>query len=191
MKTNVARWREKHDPFMTKDATVRHAARLHVQSHILVEESVKTTSEKNNSDCMILNKMLSTNYRKFWDGCESDTASEDFAELHGVQAGEHDSSDDGGEAVEVVACKDNVPTRNSKGKKTRTETRDGDERDTKSRGRIHEMFVLLVWKLIFRQCTRQHSCVFVLSGWIPKHVREQAVANPLWVFFFLFFPQTA
>ena len=30
-------------------------------------------------------------------------------------------------------------------------------------------------------CTRQHSCVFVLSGWIPKLVREHAVANPRWV----------
>ena len=25
-------------------------------------------------------------------------------------------------------------------------------------------------------CTRQHSCVLVLSGWIPKHVREHAMA---------------
>ena len=29
--------------------------------------------------------------------------------------------------------------------------------------------------------TRQHSCVLVLSGWIPKHVRDHAVANPRWV----------
>ena len=134
MKTNVARWREKHEPFMTKDPTARQAARLQVQSHILLEESVKTTSEKNISDCVMLNKTRYKNYRKFWDGCESDTASEDFAELHRVQAGEHDYSDDGGEAVEAVACKDNVRVRNSKRKKTRlgtrTETRDGDERDT-------------------------------------------------------------
>ena len=27
-------------------------------------------------------------------------------------------------------------------------------------------------------CTRQHSCVFVLFGWIPKHVREHVMANP-------------
>ena len=56
-------------------------------------------------------------------------------ELYRVQAGEHDYSDDGDEAVEAVACKDNVRVRNSKGRKTRigtrTETRDGDERDTK------------------------------------------------------------
>ena len=25
-------------------------------------------------------------------------------------------------------------------------------------------------------CTRQHSCVFVLFGWIPKHVREHVMA---------------
>ena len=25
-------------------------------------------------------------------------------------------------------------------------------------------------------CTRQHSCVLLLSGWIPKHVREHAMA---------------
>ena len=25
-------------------------------------------------------------------------------------------------------------------------------------------------------CTRQHSCVFVLFGWIPKHVREYVMA---------------
>ena len=72
---------------------------------------------------------------EFWDGYESDTASEDFAELKRVQAGEHDYSDDGGEAVEAVAFKDNVRVRNSKGRKTRigtrTEARDGDERDTK------------------------------------------------------------
>ena len=30
-------------------------------------------------------------------------------------------------------------------------------------------------------CTRQYSCVFVLFGWVPKHVREHAVANPRWV----------
>ena len=30
-------------------------------------------------------------------------------------------------------------------------------------------------------CTRQHSCVLVLSGWIPTRVREHAVANPRWV----------
>ena len=134
MKNNVARWREKHEPFMTKNPTARQAARLQVQSHILVGESVKTISEKNFSDCVILDKTRYKNYRKFWDGCESDTASDDFAELHGVQAGEHDYSDDGGEAVEAVACKDNVGVRNSKRKKTRlgtrTETRDGDERDT-------------------------------------------------------------
>ena len=79
-----------------------------------LEESVKTTSEKNISDWVMLNKTRYRNYRKFWDGCESDTASEDFAELHRVQAGEHDYSDDGGEAVEAVACKDSVRVRNSK-----------------------------------------------------------------------------
>ena len=81
MKTNVARWREKHEPFMTKDPTARTTARLQVQSHILVGESVKKTSEKNISDDMILNKTRYKNYRKFWDGCESDTASEDFAAM--------------------------------------------------------------------------------------------------------------
>ena len=30
-------------------------------------------------------------------------------------------------------------------------------------------------------CTRQHSCVFVLFGWIPKNVREHTVVNPRWV----------
>ena len=30
-------------------------------------------------------------------------------------------------------------------------------------------------------CARQHSCALVLSGWIPKHVREHAVANLDWV----------
>ena len=30
-------------------------------------------------------------------------------------------------------------------------------------------------------CTRQHSCIFVLFGLVPKHVREHAVANPRWV----------
>ena len=25
-------------------------------------------------------------------------------------------------------------------------------------------------------CTRQHSCVFVLFGWVPKHVREHVMA---------------
>ena len=88
---------------------------MQAQSHILVEEFVKTTSEKNISDYMILNKTRCKNCRKFWDGCESDTASEDFAELHRVQAGEHDSSDDGAEAVEAVACRDNVRVRNSEG----------------------------------------------------------------------------
>ena len=96
---------------------------------------MKTTSEKNISDDIILNEARYKNCRKFWDGCESDTASEDFAELQRVEAGEHDSSDDGGEAVEAVACKDNVHVRNSKVRKmridTRTETREGDERDTK------------------------------------------------------------
>ena len=29
--------------------------------------------------------------------------------------------------------------------------------------------------------TRQQSCVLPLSGWIPKHVREHAVANPRWI----------
>ena len=30
-------------------------------------------------------------------------------------------------------------------------------------------------------CTGQYSCVFVLFGWVPKHVREHALANPRWV----------
>ena len=30
-------------------------------------------------------------------------------------------------------------------------------------------------------CTRQRSCVVVLSGWVPNDVREHAVANPSWV----------
>ena len=30
-------------------------------------------------------------------------------------------------------------------------------------------------------CTRHHSCVFVLFGWVPKHVRGHALANPRWV----------
>ena len=59
MKTTVARWREKHVQFMTKEPIARHAARLQVRSHILAEESVKTTSEKNISDHMILNKTRS------------------------------------------------------------------------------------------------------------------------------------
>ena len=37
MKTNVTRWREKQEPFMTKDPTARHAARVKGRSHILVE----------------------------------------------------------------------------------------------------------------------------------------------------------
>ena len=71
MKTNVARWREKHEPSMTKDPTARHAARLQVQSHILVEESVKTTSEKNISDYMILNKTRCKNYENSGTGARA------------------------------------------------------------------------------------------------------------------------
>ena len=59
---------------MTKDATARHAARLQVRSHILVEESVKTSPTTRSP-----NKTRHKNYRKFWDGGESDTASEAFA----------------------------------------------------------------------------------------------------------------
>ena len=41
--------------------------------------------------------------------------------------------------------------------------------------------MLLVGSQCSGTCTRQHSCVLVLSGWIPRHVREHAVANPCWV----------
>ena len=62
---------------------------------------MKTTSDENISDNIILNRTRCTNYQQFWDGCGSGTASEDFAEPHRVQAGEHDSSHDGGEAVDA------------------------------------------------------------------------------------------
>ena len=36
-------------------------------------------------------------------------------------------------------------------------------------------------KLMSYSFGSQHSCVFVLFGWVPKHVREHALANPRWV----------
>ena len=56
---------------MAKDATARHAARLQGQSHILVEESVKTTSEKNISDYMILKKTCCKKYRNAGTGARA------------------------------------------------------------------------------------------------------------------------
>ena len=123
LRVDIVRFREKHEQFLSKNSEDRRAARLQAQMDVDVEENIDYKRDAMLEDQIVLNATRYASYRKFWDGCGSDTCDEDFNELHRDQGGEHDEDHGDGGKVQRVAVADNSRFRVEKGTKHSTGTR--------------------------------------------------------------------